>query len=313
MTEASETVAVPPWPTGPDGSVRRVGVEIEFGGLAPLAAAEVLRARLGGTLAVSGDFHATVKDSRLGDVALALDTRFAEPFADEGEMLAAIRKSLVNLAVGVIPTEATFAPVPWQRLGGFADAVDALRQAGAKGTAENPSFGFGVHLNVQTPSREVAAVLAIFRAYLRMETLLRSEMRIDPTRRLLPFIDPFPEGYRRRVLADDYAPELSTFIADYCAANPTRNRGLDLLPLLAAIDPAAVEKALGEAPKAARPAFHYRLPNTNLGDPRWSIVTEWNRWVGVERHAAREWVGPRRNGEGPRSGTRERGAPKTAP
>lgn len=310
MTDTGESVATPPWPATREGAIRKVGVEIEFGGLTPLAAAEALCGRIGGTLAVADEFHATVKDTALGDVALALDTRFADPFAEEGETLATIRKSLVNLAAGMIPTEATFAPVPWDRLGAFADVVDALRAAGARGTAENPSFAFGVHLNVETPARDVAAVLAILRAYLRMSPALRREMQIDATRRMLPFIDPFPDAFRQRVLAEGYAPDLATFIADYCAANPNKNRGLDLLPLLAALDGAAVEKALGEAPKAARPAFHYRLPNTALDDPHWSIVGEWNRWVGIERLAAREWRGPCGEGEGTSADAHAAGKPE---
>ena len=34
-----------------------------------------------------------------------------------------------------------------------------------------------------------------------------------------------------------------------------------------------------------RPAFRYRLPRARLGDPKWSVLLEWNRWVEVERLA----------------------------
>ena len=35
----------------------------------------------------------------------------------------------------------------------------------------------------------------------------------------------------------------------------------------------------------SRPTYHYRLPDADLSDPSWTAVTEWNRWVGVERLA----------------------------
>ena len=37
---------------------------------------------------------------------------------------------------------------------------------------------------------------------------------------------------------------------------------------------------------SARPTYHYRLPNCQVDEPRWTIAGEWNRWVLVERLAA---------------------------
>ena len=37
---------------------------------------------------------------------------------------------------------------------------------------------------------------------------------------------------------------------------------------------------------AARPVFHYRLPQAHSGAAGWSIAPDWNRWVAVERLAA---------------------------
>jgi hypothetical protein len=38
---------------------------------------------------------------------------------------------------------------------------------------------------------------------------------------------------------------------------------------------------------SARPAFHYRLPNTRFTEAADGPVAEWNRWVLVERLASR--------------------------
>jgi len=89
------------------------------------------------------------------------------------------------------------------------------------------------------------------------------------------------------VLAPGYAPDLDGLVDDYLKYNPTRNRGLDLLPILAMHDLEKV-KAISEEPELvrARPAYHYRLPNSMIEDRSWSLAAEWNRWVLVERLAA---------------------------
>ena len=78
---------------------------------------------------------------------------------------------------------------------------------------------------------------------------------------------------------------MAKLIDDYIAFNPTRNRDLDLLPLLAFIDEAEVRRQLPDEKINPRPTFHYRLPDMQLGDPDWGLASEWNRWVLVERLA----------------------------
>ena len=81
-------------------------------------------------------------------------------------------------------------------------------------------------------------------------------------------------------------PDLDRFITDYLEHNPTRNRSLDLLPVLAQHDLARVKGAVEEPDLvSARPAFHYRLPNSMLDNRDWSLAVEWNRWVTIEQVA----------------------------
>ena len=85
----------------------------------------------------------------------------------------------------------------------------------------------------------------------------------------------------------DYDPDIARFAADYVAHNPTRNRPLDLLPLLAFNDPTFLRRPEVAGQKVSpRPTYHYRLPNSLIDDPHWSVAAEWNRWVLVERLAA---------------------------
>jgi hypothetical protein len=114
---------------------------------------------------------------------------------------------------------------------------------------------------------------------------LRRQVAPDATRHLLGFADPFPADYVRRVVSPDYWPDTPGFIDDYLAANPTRNRDLDLLPLLVHLDEPRVRAALPNEKINRRPTFHYRLPDARASDPGWSIGPDWNRWVAVERLA----------------------------
>ena len=96
---------------------------------------------------------------------------------------------------------------------------------------------------------------------------------------------PYPADYVRRVVAPDYQPDLATFAEDYLAANPTRDRGLDLLPILLHLDARQVRARLPREKIGARPVLHYRLPQAHVGEPGWSIAPDWNRWAAVERLA----------------------------
>jgi hypothetical protein len=141
-------------------------------------------------------------------------------------------------------------------------------------------------LNVEVPSRDEETLLRYLQSFLVLYDWLSDVIDVDVTRRIGPFVNPFPEDYRMKVLDPSYTPNLDTLIDDYLLANPTRNRPLDMLPVFATIDEQKVALAAKDFDKVkARPAFHYRLPNCLIDDPAWSIAIEWNRWCEVERLA----------------------------
>ncbi|MEW5421556.1 amidoligase family protein [Amorphus sp. 3PC139-8] len=276
----------PPWPTGVGGAPRQVGVEVEFAGLDTADVARLVQARLGGEISASDPHRWSVTDTALGTFKIELDSRYAHPESHSGPTDLAMREAFGRVASIVVPTELIAPPIPYRKLPEIDGLVSMLSAAGAQGTTEWAPYAFGLHLNIETPRREMSTILPIFRAFLLVSPWLRRRMGIDPTRALLPFIDPFPTEFVDWVVTapDDIGTQ--TFIAAYCEANPSKHRDLDLLPLLASLDAAAVARALGHPQKAVRPAFHYRLPDARLGDPSWSIATEWNRWVRVEELAA---------------------------
>ncbi|MEM0944239.1 MAG: amidoligase family protein, partial [Pseudomonadota bacterium] len=156
-----------------------------------------------------------------------------------------------------------------------------------EGTTDATLYAFGMHLNPEHRG-SAAEALRIAAAFAFAERWLRAEVPPDNARRVTPFVDPYGEGYIRELGAafDGRAPDLSTFIALYGRHNPDRNRGLDLWPLLAHLDPEAAEAAHRGPISGARPAFHYRLPDSLVSRPGWSPAAELDRWEIIEAAAA---------------------------
>lgn len=158
-----------------------------------------------------------------------------------------------------------------------------LRAAGARGEGASLLGSLGLHFNV-AQANDAAGILALFKAFLILEPWLRRETGRRPLERM--HAPPhYPEAYVRKVLARDYRPDLPAFTRDYLAANPTRKRALDLLPLLRHCDPSGMAPRFSGKVKP-RPAFHYRLPHARVGEAGWSIAPDWERWRAVERLAA---------------------------
>jgi hypothetical protein len=109
---------------------------------------------------------------------------------------------------------------------------------------------------------------------------------VDISRRISPYVNAFPDAYVRLLLDPDYPADTGRLIDDYVAHNPTRNRPLDVLPVLAHLDADRVMARVQDPHLVKpRPAFHYRLPNCMVDEPHWTLAREWNDWVEVERLA----------------------------
>ena len=143
----------------------------------------------------------------------------------------------------------------------------------------------GLHFNIDPPRLDSITVTAFLKAFLLVSDDLRREIARGSLRLALALTPDYPEAYKRRVLDPDYWPDLTNLTADYLAANPTRKRALDLLPLLAYLDEERVRSVLPHEKIGPRPVFHYRLPQAHLSDPAWSIMPDWERWLRVERLA----------------------------
>jgi hypothetical protein len=279
----------PPVLTNAEGRTRSVGVEIEFAGPTAEETAVVLARALGGEV-IEEDPHAfRVKGSRIGDITIELDSRFLHP-DKKGTLLGGILPKMAawfgSAASLVVPCELVTAPVPVDRLHDVDQVIEILRGVGAKGTQDAAVYAFGLHFNPEIPRQDAETAAAFLKSFVLLNAWLRRQVSPDATRNLLGFADPFPLPYVRKLVAPDYWPDMPTFIDDYLAYNPTRNRDLDLLPLLLHFDARRVRAALPHEKINGRPTFHYRLPDARVSDPGWSIAPDWNRWVAVERLAS---------------------------
>jgi hypothetical protein len=270
-----------PTPTRSDGKDRRVGVEVEFAGLTEAAAAEIIQNAWGGSIAAETPHDITVRNTALGDVKIELDVHLREK---AGSFIA---DKLLNWSRAVVPVEIVTQPLTPEQLERIDPLIDTLVAAGAEGTQGGIFYGFGLHLNPEVASEDIAGVLPVVRAYALLEDWLRASDPIDPSRRLLPFVDPWPRSLMDLLAKEGADWRLDDLLRNYAELSPTRNRGLDLLPLLEHLRPEALHAAMPEdSLKGGRPAFHYRLPEARLGAKGWSVAYEWNRWVLIERVAA---------------------------
>ncbi|MAQ16842.1 MAG: hypothetical protein CMN30_18875 [Sandaracinus sp.] len=286
-----------------EGRPRRVGVEIELAGVPVPACAEAVAKHFGGEVQRQHDQEAQV-ETDLGTFTVELDSRplkeiaaELEAHADEETTVEAVKnRFLLGLAEPFVPVEVVTPPLTIDRFADLDAFVTDLREQGAMGTGDRLFYAFGVHFNPEVASLGAESIAAHMQAFFLLRDWLRRAGRTDIARRVTPHIEPHPDALVERVLQTSYAPSITQLIDDYLELSPTRNRDLDLLPLFAHIDEERVRAVLPDEKINPRPTYHYRLPNSQVGDPTWRISDEWRSWVLVERLAhdrerLHQWIG----------------------
>jgi len=272
-----------------DGSLRRVGVEVEFLGPSASVAAAALVRDLGGAAEIEDPHAIRIHGTRLGTLSVELDLRHSHPTRHPsldmglGHHGTAILGTLVS---PFVPRELITAPLPVTQIGLVDEALASLRSVGARGRGVVLLNSLSLHFNIDPPNLDARTLTAFLKAFLCIGDELRRETARGSLRLALALPPDYPQSYKERVLAPDYWPDLADFTTDYLAANPTRQRALDLLPLLAFLNETQVRLALPREKIGPRPVFHYRLTHAHLSDPNWSILPDWDGWLKVERLAA---------------------------
>ncbi|WP_052003353.1 amidoligase family protein [Microvirga sp. BSC39] len=272
-----------------DGGVRRVGVEVEFLGPSVSTAAAALARDLGGVVEPEDPHAIKVRGTRLGNLSVELDLRHIHPARHPdldvglGRRGAAILGTLLS---SFVPRELITAPIPATQLGEVDKALASLRSVGARGRGVIFQNSLSLHFNIDPPGLDARTLTAFLKAFLLVSDDLRRQTARGSRRLALALPPDYPGGYKERVLAPDYWPGLADLTADYLAANPTRQRALDLLPVLAYLNEGQVRQTLPREKIGPRPVFHYRLPHAYLSNPDWSILPDWDGWLRVEHLAA---------------------------
>ncbi|MFZ5962675.1 amidoligase family protein [Thalassococcus sp. BH17M4-6] len=267
-----------PITTTASGDPRRVGVEVELGGLPEERVAQAVADTLGGT-AGQAKRGLLVEGTRLGDVQVYLDSRFLNEAKD------GLKGHMRELAGSVVPIEIVTEPLEPSDFDPLDDLMDHLRELGATGTTAGVLLGFGVHFNPEVTGETLDDILPVLTAFALCEDALRQEAGIDLARRVLPFVDPYPRALLD-ALAQGAISEMAQLIDIYLAHAASRNYALDMLALFTHLDYDRVAAVMDMAPISGRPTYHYRLPDCRIDEADWSLTLEWNRWVRVERIAA---------------------------
>jgi len=296
------TFYTPPLKTNSEKKPRRVGFELEFTDADIKTCSELIADLFGGKVRYENALEAEVIETPMGKFKVELDAQILKKLAarleqeklaqDVGivdmERLQTEVSSWIGQAAGqVVPYEIVTPPLTFDQLPKLETLRQKLQERNAKGSKAGFFNAFGMHINPEAASEEVDYIRDILCAFLVLYPWLKKVMKIDLSRRMLTYIDPFPEAYVRLLLAENYSPSLEDFILDYLKHSPTRNRALDLLPLFDHLKPDLLD-GLEEGQRKlvkGRPAFHYRLPNCEIDDPDWRISRDWNYWVEVEKLA----------------------------
>lgn len=275
-----------------EGKDRFLGVEIEYSNLSLNEASSLIQRLYGGQIVDNGRYDKSVVETRHGDFHLELDAILLKNLEEKnifGQLNVFLKDvaddmdQLVNdAAEKIVPYEIAAPPVPFHKLEEMEELVRVLRREGALGTTHALQYAFGVHLNIQPPDLRVQTVLSFFRAFIILQDWIEKQSELDMTRKITPFINDYPKDYLKLILNPDYQPDEESFIRDYIEHNPTRNRAMDMLPILAMWDEALVKELLPNEKNTPRPTFHYRLPNSKIDLFRWNLRQEVGLWVPVE-------------------------------
>ncbi|MCP5151942.1 MAG: amidoligase family protein [Ectothiorhodospiraceae bacterium] len=277
-----------------DGAERRVGVEFELSGIELDDLAALVRASFGGTITQPGRYEREVEGTAHGTYRIEVDFELLKSLgrtASSGrpplERLS--EEVLQRVAEPLVPLEVVSPPIALRALPELDRLVRRLRDAGGRGTRSSPLFAFGLHLNPELPALDAPTITAYLKAFLVLHDWLAQAGDVDWSRRLTPYIRPYPPDLVARLVDPDYWPPLDRLMDDVLAAAPDRNRALDMLPLFAHLDPERVAVAVDDPRVNARPTLHYRLPNCEVDEPHWGVLVPWLHWLEVERLAdARE-------------------------
>ena len=167
---------LPPRLFNENGDKRRVGFELEFGGVDLFETAQIIQSLFGGEIEKKGDYSYRVKTDD-GEFVVEADTLFL--LEDKpGKMLKQVgldpqtstlgqnvEDAITSIAEAISPFEIASPPFPMDRLDLIEDVRYQLYLHSAKGTNAGILKAFGMQFNPELPDRNVATILSFLRAF----------------------------------------------------------------------------------------------------------------------------------------------------
>ncbi|RDV16902.1 amidoligase [Pontibacter diazotrophicus] len=284
------------------GELRKVGFELEYANVGIEESVKIIQALYGGKEEIDHRFSRKVTGTSVGDFSVEIDLRllnektYKEPLdklninlkdisIGDGTLEDEVETAMESVINKVIPYEITTPPVPYTEIEVFEKLRQSLYEHNAKGTEAFITNAFATHINPEVPDTDADTILRYINAFLLLYPWLLKEGETDMARRMTAFINPFPAEYAELVLQPSYHPDMEMLIEDYHRLNPDRNRPLDMYPFFAAVRKEQVNSYTDLGKVKARETFHYRLPNSWVSKPNWTLAKEWNNWVVLEELA----------------------------
>lgn len=292
----SKAFPLPPVTETKSGQPRRIGLELEFIGLGIEAIGRIMRECLGGAISPLSPYEYELEDTEHGTWLIELDYAYLKKvgrgeasgledlptLGGFGDLEKLSEDMLAAVAKQVVPYEIVSPPLPMSAVDVLEPVIGKLREAGAKGTGQSAVYAFGLHFNPEPPALDADTIRRYLQAFCVLFDWLKEASDVDLSRRITPYIKPFPGEYVSKLVDPDYGPDLDELIDDYLKQNATRNRALDMLPLFAHLDERRVQAVVDDNRVKPRPTLHYRLPNCQIEEVGWGIGIAWRHWLQIE-------------------------------
>lgn len=273
--------------TNHEGDTRSVGIELEFTGLTLDQAADAVLNNFDAKIKAETQAEKVIEIAALGEFVIEVDWAFlkqqAQDFKEQGREDKWLGY-LGEMATKLVPLEIVSSPMKWHDLHRLEQLTTLLMRCGAKGTEHSLLSAYGLHINIDVSSLEADVLHAYLKAFGLLQWWLSDYHEVDISRKVTPYIDFFSHEYIHG-LCEKTASSTDELIDDYLRFNNSRNRALDMMPVLKYLDAERLEAAAKDDRIKARPAFHYRLPNCKINRPDWGLRRAWNGWWHVENLA----------------------------
>ena len=295
------TFQLPPHSLNQEGKIRTVGFELEYADVDLATGVAMQETLLDSNVESEGAFRFLLPWQGQGKFKLEVDSALLSEGTSKDYLTAVgietrnlnleqkIDDIVESLASVLVPCEIVTPPLPMNDIAVIDQIARGLRKRHTRGTGKFLPYSFELYINPEVASFDPGYLLRHIQAFVLLYSWICRDSKVDFTRKLSTYIKPYPADYIERIFSPAYSPDTEALIDDYMDDVGSRNHALDMLPLFAYMDE---ERVMAKAREPdlikPRPAFHYRLANSQVDQPQWNVAGGWIYWVEVEKLAHNE-------------------------